>query len=686
MKNLILPPHLKCLMLLCVGVSMSLFSYAQYSCSNPTGGFQNFNGGAIDYPTAQSMGLCYEDLEPGEKYCFQFKMPAKGIMVVRLRWNFPDTTNNCYCIDNNHTGINITNTCNIMTSNCDYEMYDESCNKIKNTMMFGHGGQCSVLSEGEIYTICVVVPPSCQPGTKVGFCPLIYCSEGDCGWDKCKDFGASVTSTKVSCKGGSDGTATVTATGGTPPYTYQWSANSGGQTSATVSGLSAGTYSVTVTDSASCYKVKSIDVDEPEDATLTISTGSKNITCFGYNDGKAWVEASGGWENYTYLWSNGETQANISGLAPGTYTITVVDNGGNGCPLNNDEAAVVIKEPADGPLTISAGSKNITCFGYNDGKAWVEAAGGWENYTYLWSNGETQANISGLAPGTYTITVVDNGNNGCPANNDEAAVTIEEPAAGLLTINTSSKNITCFGYNNGQAWFEASGGWGNYTYVWSNGATEAAISNLAPGSYTVTVVDDGGNGCAVNNNEASISISNPTPIIVNAGKDTLLFKGGEYQLGGTPVVEEGGFPPYTYRWSDNYAFYETVENPFARPIHSSLYHLTVTDADGCTATDSVLVRVSDKLELFVPNTFTPNGDGINEVVYVEGRGIKRLISFSIFNRWGQKVFETNDINEGWDGRYKGKLLDSDRYAYCVEVEFYEMNEPFRKNGSVSLVR
>lgn len=210
---------------------------------------------------------------------------------------------------------------------------------------------------------------------------------------------ASTSSTDVGCNGGNDGSATVNASGGTPPYSYAWS---DGQTTQTATGLAAGTYSVVVTDANGCTTAAYATVDEPD--ALTVSTVSSDVSCNGGSDGSASAIPAGGTAPYSYSWSNGFNSYYNQGLAAGNYTVTITD--ANGCTAS---ASVTINEPT--AVTVTANATDETCPNQNDGTASASASGGTPAYTYSWSNGATGANVSGLAPGSYTVTATDA--NGC---------------------------------------------------------------------------------------------------------------------------------------------------------------------------------------------------------------------------------------------------------------------------------
>jgi hypothetical protein len=241
------------------------------------------------------------------------------------------------------------------------------------------------------------------------YCVVVTDSKG-CNASKCVTVGqpaellagTPIPPKDVSCYGGADGNATVNVTGGTPPYSCSWS---NGQTpSCTATNLTAGLYTVIVTDKNNCSAPPvSVLVKQPPVLSVTVGPSDyANATCFGYADGSAFVNASGGNGGYTYLWNdtNKQTTANATGLTAGYYCVLVTDK--NGC---NASKCVTVGRPLQ--LNATTSSKNASCSGGADGNATVVASGGTPPYSYLWSNGQTLATATGLVPGVYNMTVTD---------------------------------------------------------------------------------------------------------------------------------------------------------------------------------------------------------------------------------------------------------------------------------------
>jgi gliding motility-associated-like protein len=371
---------------------------------------------------------------------------------------------------------------------------------------------------------------------------------------------AAITATvNVSCFGGNNGSATVTGSGGTLPYTYAWAPTGG--TGATGTGLIAGSYTVTLTDANGCTTTATVTITEPP--VLTASATSSPVLCFGGNTGSATVTPTGGTPNYTYSWApSGGTGATTTGVIAGTYTCTVTD--ANGCITT--ASATVTEPPA---LTVSTTQVDVVCNGGNTGSATVTVGGGTPAYTYAWApSGGTGATASALTAGTYTCTITDA--NGCTIT---ASVTITEPPP--LSVVMSFTQATC-GNANGSASVVVSGGTPGYFYLWApSGGTGATETGLLAGNYTVTVTDS--KGCMIIDSVVVPNAGSPTATIT-ATTNISCFGGNN---GSITVTGAGGTLPYTYAWLPSGGTGATESGLIA-----GSYTVTITDANGCTATAS----------------------------------------------------------------------------------------------------
>ncbi|MDW8420029.1 MAG: Ig-like domain-containing protein, partial [Chitinophagales bacterium] len=304
---------------------------------------------------------------------------------------------------------------------------------------------------------------------------------------------STISGSNLTCNSAGNGSVNLTPSGGTPPYTFFW--NNGANTE-DLTGVGAGTYSVIITDANGCTAFNSITITQP--AALIVTANSTNIGCTGAASGSVDVTVTGGTAPYTYLWSNGATTEDLTNVGAGTYTLTVTDF--NLCTAT---ISVTLTQPSQS-LSVSAAASNVTCHGFNNGSINVTVSGGTPAYSYLWSNGATTEDLTGLAPNNYTVTVTDF--NGCTAS-ASAVITQPQPLAASIT----PTHVTCHGGSNGAADLTVSGGTTPYNYLWSNFATTEDISGLTAGNYTVIVTD--ANACTA---IASVTITQPAPIQITA--------------------------------------------------------------------------------------------------------------------------------------------------------------------------
>ncbi|HSY77140.1 MAG TPA: T9SS type A sorting domain-containing protein, partial [Bacteroidia bacterium] len=366
------------------------------------------------------------------------------------------------------------------------------------------------------------------------------------------------------CNGYSNGAATAAGNGGTSPYTYLWS---DGETTATATGLAAGTSSVQINDANHCGPVTyTVTLAAPTALSATIS-GQTNPTCHTNSNGIATANVSGGTSPYTYSWSDGETTATATGLPGGSSTVQI--NDANHCgPVTY---TVTLTSPSAVTATIT-GESDVTCNGGNNGSATVTAGGGnghqQATYTYSWApTGGTFPTASGLSAGTYTVTVMDR--NHCVAT---ATVVINQPSALTANIGTVN-NVTCNGGGNGSATVNVGGGTTPYSYSWSpTGGNGATANNLTAGVYTVTVSDLHSCGPVT----ATVNLTQPTAVSATISGQTSPTCFG-YNNGIAIATGNGGTSPYTYSWSDG----ETTATATTLPAGNNT--VLVTDVFECTS-------------------------------------------------------------------------------------------------------
>ena len=357
--------------------------------------------------------------------------------------------------------------------------------------------------------------------------------------------------TNVLCFGGASGSATASGSGGNGVFSYAWS--NGGNT-ASISNVAAGVYVVSIADAENCSATATVSIIQPD--ILAANASATGQTMNGVNDGTASANPSGGTATYQYTWSNGEQSQTIVGLAPGIYSVTVVDL--NACI----SVQTVTVNAFNCALSANVSGNNVTCNGASNGSASVTYIGGVEPLNFQWSNGASTPSVSNLAGGVYTVNVTDANN--CPA---ALNVTILEPAP--LASNASATNETAAGANDGSATANPTGGNGAYTYLWSNGATSQSLSGLAPGEYTVAVTDQ--NGCV---NSQTVTVSSFACAIQTSTTITHVRCAGAAN-GAVSVVLNGGEAPFTYDWS-NGGNSSTISN-----LNAGAYTATITDANHC---------------------------------------------------------------------------------------------------------
>lgn len=374
----------------------------------------------------------------------------------------------------------------------------------------------------------------------------------------------SLAQTNISCFGGANGAASVNAaTGGSTPYTYNWTpGNPTGDGTTSVTGLTAQVYTCTVTDANGCSASQTFNITQPVSALAT-STAVTNVLCFGNSTGSATITATGGTASYLYLWSTGATTSVIASQTAGVKTATVTD--ANGC---TSIKSVSISQPASA-LATSTAVTNVLCNGGSTGSATITATGGTASYSYLWSTGATTSVITSQTSGVKTVTVTDA--NGCTSVN---SVSILEPT--VLTATTSQTNTTCNGVCNGSAIVTPNGGTAPYTFIWSpGGLTSASVNSLCAGSYSVLITD--ANGCSLTK---TITITEPTAVTISAVSGNILCNGGSTSV---TVTANGGTGAYTGTGS----FTQTA----------GTYTYVVTDANACSTNTVITITEPTALNI-----------------------------------------------------------------------------------------
>ena len=494
-----------------------------------------------------------------------------------------------------------------------------------------------------------------------------------------------------SCNGFPDGSISVMATGGTAPYDYQWQS---GQTGSTLNGLAAGSYPLTFSDAAGCTKRDTLTLDEPDLLTASINYTGPPETCSpsGLLEGLA----TGGTGTLEYSWDNGVNGNQNPNVGAGSYLLTVTDS--NACT-----ATASFEIPAgDTSLTLQAeavctgggfdwngnvyftdtlvcqvftppsGCDSTVCLSLSLNPVPVVAITIGGNFCdsdevllsaspndfYLWSNGATTSETSIAQAGNYAVTVTNNF--GCTAS---ASANVP-PAIAFDLLETSP---SCFGENDGSIAVEnAIGGTPPLMYSIDGSAffPVGIFENLPPGSYTLTVED--ADGCR---EELPIELDAPQEIFLDAGADLEIELGESISLTANTNLSD---PVVSWRPPD-YLDCADCLNTGALPLASISYEVEVADSNGCTATDTVNIVVFENSSVYVPNAFSPNGDGINDYFTVySDLSVLEIRSLRVFGRWGEMVFEKKGLppnvpEQGWDGTFKKKPVPAGTYVYMAEV-------------------
>jgi hypothetical protein len=363
------------------------------------------------------------------------------------------------------------------------------------------------------------------------------------------------------CNGTGSGSVLLSSSGGTPGFQFSIDSGKTYQFSNLFSGLAPGDYLFTVRDTIGCTNTVSTTIVSPP--VLSKSGIVSNILCYGAENGSIDLSVSGGTPGYTYVWSNGATSQDLSGLSEGTYTLLIKD-------VNNCEArdTFQISQPAS-PILASANVTDVLCYGDNTGAIDLSVSGGTPAYTYQWLTGETTQDLSGLQAGVYSVLITDG--NGCI---ERDTFTIKQPDAALAAA-FKSVDVLCFGDSTGSVDLTVTSGTAPYNYAWSNGPTSEDLSNLKVGKYVVVVTDD--NGCTVKD---SVIIEQPeAPLMIQYQKtDVLCF---DQKTGAIDVTVNGGSPDYSYAWSNGATTADISD------LAAGTYILLVTDGSGCIKSDTI---------------------------------------------------------------------------------------------------
>lgn len=472
-------------------------------------------------------------------------------------------------------------------------------------------------------------------------------------------YQVQVDTTNPSCAGGSDGAISVQIQGATPPYTFSWSGGLGNQLS--ISNLVEGIYSLSITDAVPCDTVLNIEIAELELALDSSSSTIQPPSCFGFNDGALSLEIGNGTAPYSFTWANGATTNSLSNLSDGSYTLTEVSDafGCTGGPFD-----LTLIEPDT--LVVEIDSFDTQCPDSEDGALISFVSGGTQPYNYLWSNGSTDSAQLTVPAGFYELNVLDFNN--CPAF---ARATIFQPPS-FVASNIFPEEVNCFGGSDGSVLADVRGGTPDYRYrVWPFGDWQNSlpIENLPAGTHWLTWED--ANGCQ---DSASFFIDEPLELLIDAGPNRQLILGDSLN---SRAWANDFISSYQWRMDAAEFFCDTCRTVALRPIQPGWVYLEARNLNGCPAQDSFFVELNREAAVFLPDAFTPNSDGLNEqLVVFGGQSVRRVTDYQIFDRWGEQVYQAQDLflnqdSRYWDGSFKGRPMNPGVFVCMVEVEFWD---------------
>ena len=480
----------------------------------------------------------------------------------------------------------------------------------------------------------------------------------------------------ISCHSFNDGAIEVEYSGGVPPYDVLWES---GESSDILTNLSASDYlSVTIRDLNNCQIIDSIQLIEPSPLTSNISSvfdyNGYEISCHDYTDGGINLDILGGIAPYLTSWNNGETVEDLNNLSEGFYSVSIVDQ--NNCSNSNQ---ITLNEPTPLNLNFDISNYNgfnISCNGFEDGFINTLVSGSVPPYSYEWNTGLNTQNLSLLSSNNYSLQVSDLNN--CQIFG-EAFLT--QPNDFFISLNFSSD--TCSkGIGNGEVYITPEAN--PYQILWSNGETDYEINNLFSGNNSVSVTDM--YGC-----EKSIDFFTgdlPSPIAnfyMEPENDSLFFQVNS-NLNFFDESTDSWSIINSWDWDFGDDNSDTTMNTNHAYNSIGYYNvlLRVHNIHGCMDTVSKILEISDFIIHF-PNAFTPQGDLINEQFTARGINVKEL-HMTIYSRFGEKIFITTDINEGWNGTYQstGKKCPQGVYVYDVNITD-AFGDLHRFTGDVTLI-
>lgn len=457
----------------------------------------------------------------------------------------------------------------------------------------------------------------------------------------------SLITSDPTCYKYNDGSIIASATGGTPGYEYSFN---GGQFSFIPNNLSlvAGSHTVRVKDVNNCIIDTTITLTQPTGIFFQLSP--KNLTCNGDSSGSVKIDGTGGTPPYTYTFNNNPYVSSdvLTGISAGRNTIKMKDD--NGCVIDTD---IVFTEPAKLYL-VNPVITSPTCEGYADGTVKIYGNGGIRPYLFAVNSSDYSANnnFENLKEGPHTLRIKDSNN----CYYDTTLILQGYPH--IVYDEVLGEDVSCFEGADGKITLTMSGGRKPFRYQINEGPeqTDNIFGDLTPGEYIIRVTDD--YSCI---KDSTVIISEPEKLIVKTTTTPNECEGTD-KIGGVTATATGGAGSYSYTWQTQ----PPQEGATLTGMSNGTYTVVVNDANGCMAAAQGEVVYNNCCIVFVPNAFTPNNDGLNDKIRMRVKGDFELETFSIFNRFGQRVFETNDMSRGWDGTFNSEEQDLGTYNYMIK--------------------
>lgn len=448
------------------------------------------------------------------------------------------------------------------------------------------------------------------------------------------------------------GSVVITPTLGTPGYNVVWS--NGNLNTNTVTGLCQGVISVTVTDFVGCTAVQSFTINDSPPVNLSLPVVN-DVTCYGSCNGSISIVPSGGTLPYVISWipATTVTPANpLNNLCAGNYSATVTDK--NGCTATSTFA--LVGPPA---FTVNANITAATCNSSNDGVITTTANGGTPVYTYSWSGPATftTQNISNLPIGTYTLSLTDS--KGCKKD----TTFIVSPT---FTVDAIAGNDTSF-CSLGNIILDGIRSINAVTYQWTQLPTASTVALTASTSVIPPV---GTNTYVLLVTSSVVNCFDRDTIVVNTFNLPVIDAGPSKTISLYTSTElEGSITSpinYTLSWVPTFDLSNpTIINPIASNTLNTTFTVTVVDANGCVASDTVRVELYP--EIVIPNGFSPNSDGRNDTWVIDNIQQFTDCVVEVYNRWGELLFQNKGYTKLFDGRYKNKDLPVGTYYYIINL-------------------